>query len=140
MIKRFAYCVPCLLGLMLLLLPGCSEPPEKEEPAKLVKAVRIGDFDLLSQRAFPGRAEAEQEATLSFRVSGQLETRPVDVGDKVAAGTVLATLDSSDFKNALNATRGELAKAQAAVEDTDADYTRVLNVQREDPGAIRGTI
>ena len=125
MIKRFAYCVPCLLGLMLLLLPACSEPPEKEKPAKLVKAVRIGDFDLLSQRAFPGRAEAEQEATLSFRVSGQLETRPVDVGNTVAEGTVLATLDSADFKNALNVARGEQAKAHAALEDTSADYARI---------------
>ena len=136
MIKRFAYCVPCLLGLMLLLLPGCSEPPEKEKPAKLVKAVRIGDFDLLSQRAFPGRAEAEQEATLSFRVSGQLETRPVDVGNTVAEGTVLATLDSADFKNALNVARGEQAKAHAALEDTSADYARILNAQKEDPGAV----
>jgi len=135
--KRLCCCVPYLLGLFVLLfLQACSEPPEKEKPVKLVKAIQAGDYGLQSQRAFPGRAEAAQEATLSFRVSGQLETRPVNAGDKVAEGTVLATLDSADFKNALNAARGELAKAQAAVEDTDADYTRVLNVQREDPGAI----
>jgi len=134
--KNLSHLSSLLCVLMLLVLSGCGEAPEKEKPAKLVKAVRIGDLDLLSQRAFPGRAEAAQEATLSFRVSGQLETRPVAVGDKVAEGTVLGTLDSADLRNALNFARGEMAKAQAAREDTEADYARVLKVQKEDPGAI----
>lgn len=135
--RRFRFFLFSSISFFVLLsLQACGEPPEKEQPAKLVKAIRIGDFDLLSQRAFPGRAEAAQEATLSFRVSGQLESRPVDVGDTVADGTVLAQLDPTDFKNALNAARGEMAKAQAALEDTEADYERVLSVQKEDSGAI----
>lgn len=129
--------VPYLICITaLLFLQSCKEPPAKEPPPKPVRAMRIGDPENLSQRAFPGRAEAAQEATLSFRVSGQLLTRAVNVGDKVKKDAVLAQLDPADFRNAWSVARGELAKAEAALEDAAADYARAINVQKEDPGAI----
>jgi RND family efflux transporter MFP subunit len=135
--KSIPFCVPTLLCIaMLLFLQSCSEPPVKEPLAKPVRAIRIGDLERLSKRAFPGRAEAAQEATLSFRVNGQLLTRPVDVGDKIKKGSMLAQLDPADYRNAWRVARGELAKAEAALEDATADYARAISVQKEDPGAI----
>lgn len=136
--KKLMYLfLPFVLFISILsFLQACDKREAKESPAKLVKAIRIGDPVQLSQRAFPGRAEAEQEATLSFRVSGQLLKRPVNVGDKIEKDGVLAQLDPADFKNALSAAQGELAKAKAALEDAEADYRRALNVQRDDAGAI----
>jgi RND family efflux transporter MFP subunit len=133
-IHFFVLCLFCIVGL--LFLQSCKEPPKKEVLPKPVKAIRIGDVERLSQRAFPGRAEAEQEATLSFRVSGQMLKRNVNMGDKVEKGKVLAQLDPADFKNVLNVARGGLAKAEAALEDAAADYARATSVQDEDAGAI----
>lgn len=115
---------------------SCSKPQVKEPPPKLVKAVRIGDPENLSQRAFPGRAKAAEEAVLSFRVNGQLISRQVKVGDSVEKGALLASIDPADYQNALDVVRGELAKATAALADAEANYTRSLNVRREDAGAI----
>jgi RND family efflux transporter MFP subunit len=119
-----------------LILVSCSEPPPAPETAKLVKAMQLGDSQGVSERSFPGRAEAAQEATLSFRVGGQVEELQVNVGDTVEKGEVLAILDKTDFNNALNVADGALAKALAALENAQANHDRSISVQQDDAGAI----
>ena len=126
-----------LSALVLLgLLASCSEPPPPEKPARLVRALQVAASDGLARRAFPGKAQAAREANLSFRVSGQLLERPVDVGDSVEAGAVLARLDPADFQNAVGAAQGVLREAEAVLAKAEADYQRATNVQSEDAGAI----
>lgn len=115
---------------------ACSEPPPPEAPPRLVRAMRIADSDGLSERSFPGKAKAAQQATLSFRVSGQVLELPIDVGDQLTEGALLARLDPADFESALGTARSALAETDAAVEKAAADYRRSTNVQQQDPGAI----
>jgi RND family efflux transporter MFP subunit len=121
---------------MLSLLSSCSEPPPAEKTLRLVRALQVAASDGLARRAFPGQAQAAQEANLSFRVSGQLQERLVDVGDTVESGAVLARLDPADFRNAMGAAQGVLDQAEAVLAKANADYERATNVQREDAGAI----
>ena len=123
----------------VLFLFSCSEPPPPPEVAKPVKAMQLGDRSGLSSRSFPGRAEAEQEAQLSFRVGGQVEELNVNVGDTVNKGDTLAILDQTDFKNALQIADAAVTQATAAMENAQANYDRALNVQKDDPGAISQT-
>jgi RND family efflux transporter MFP subunit len=81
----------------------------------------------LSRSTFPGRAKAAQEANLAFEASGKLVARPIDVGDKLQQGQVVAQLDPRDFQNALD--RAEAAKTQA-----DALLGRVL--EAAEAGAV----
>ncbi|MCZ6659133.1 MAG: hypothetical protein O7C67_17740, partial [Gammaproteobacteria bacterium] len=53
--------------VLLGLLSSCSEPPPPEKPPRLVRALQVAASDGLAKRAFPGQAEAAQEANLSFR-------------------------------------------------------------------------
>lgn len=122
--------------LVLFVLASCGDPPPTEKPPRLVRALQVIASDGLAKRAFPGQAEAAQEANLSFRVSGQLLDRPVDVGDAVEVGAVLARLDAADFQNAVGAAEGVLQEAEAILAKTEADFQRATNVQREDSGAI----
>ncbi len=122
--------------LVLLVLASCSDPPPTEKPPRLVRALQVVASDGLAKRAFPGQAEAAQEANLSFRVSGQLVDRPVDVGDTVEVGAVLARLDAADFQNAVSVAEGVLQEGEAVLAKTEADFQRASNVQREDSGAI----
>lgn len=88
-----------------------------------------------TEGSLPGRAQAGQHVNMSFRVSGQLQEFPVSVGDKVDAGTRLAILDPSSFQQLVNSTQSQMQAGQAGFRRAEADYERLLNVQREDPGA-----
>ena len=125
------------IGAVLLssfLFSACGETPAPQPP-RPVKAMQVTGPSDLTEGSFPGRARAGQEVNLSFRVSGQLQEFPVSVGDKVNTGTSLAMLDPSDFQQLVNSTQSQMQAAQAGFRRAEADYERLLNVQREDPGA-----
>ena len=53
--------------------------------------------------------ESRAQVDLGFRIDGRLVERDVDVGDEVAAGQVVAILDSGDEENGA---RGMLSEAR----------------------------
>jgi len=129
-----------LVPVACLVLAGCIPEPEILERAPaLVPALRIADAATFTERSMPGRARAGQEVNLSFRVTGPLIEFPVNVGDQVAAGDVVARLDPEDYINALGAVSGQLEAAQAAAKRAAADFGRIQNVYKEDPGATSET-
>ena len=84
-----------VLGLMLsLALTGCSD---REDPTHIVAS---------------GHVEAT-EVTVSTKVAGILEARPVEEGDRVAAGQELARIGTVDTELALRAARADRDQAQA---------------------------
>ena len=92
---------------------GCKEEVAKVEPIRPVRAIQIGTTDELVGRSFPGKARAFNEVNLGFEVAGTLAERPVNKGDEVQEGQLLARLDPRDFQNALNAAQAELDRAKA---------------------------
>jgi len=75
----------------------------------------VTDAGGLAKRWFPGRAKATQELDLSFRVSGPLIKRHVDVGTEVKKGAVVAQIDPATF-------RAEADQAKASLERAKANY------------------
>jgi multidrug efflux pump subunit AcrA (membrane-fusion protein) len=150
-------------GLLLALFICACEKQEAtiEEPVRPVKVVKVGDLEQFMERKFPGRSKATQEVDLSFRVSGPLITRPVDVGDEVKKGQVLARIDPRDYEIRLNNTeaqlsqakanlkamrharpekvsqlKSEVVKAKSALTRAMADYNRFKRIQVKDSGAV----
>ena len=126
--------------IIILLLSGCSK--EETEEKQIVRPVRhfeIPSPGQFSQRNFPGRAKATQEVDLAFRVSGPLITFPVEVGDEVKSGDIVARIDPKDFQVALSAAQGKLDNARAASKRAASEYERELNIFKEDPGATSQT-
>ncbi|MEM7211639.1 MAG: efflux RND transporter periplasmic adaptor subunit [Pseudomonadota bacterium] len=108
------------IALSLLLLAACDgAAPTHEEMVRPVRAMQIEAGDALTERRFPGRAQATQEINLAFEVPGQLIERPVVVGDEVNTGHVLARLDPRDYENELDA-------ARAARDRSKANYERMV--------------
>jgi RND family efflux transporter MFP subunit len=68
-------------------------------------------------------------------VEGRLTQLPVDEGQMVKEGQLIAQLDQKDFKNKLRDAEGQLAKAKAALESARSEYDRILRIQKRDPGA-----
>ncbi len=97
------------LGVLL----GCSEPEPVPEVVRPVLAMQVLHAGALDDRWFPGRAKATREANVAFEVAGRLVERPVQVGDRVEAGQLLARLDPRDFLNSLNQARAARTRAAA---------------------------
>ena len=134
-----ALCNLFALLLSSMLLFACKEKAPEQQPLRLVFAMRIADAAGLAERTFPGRARAGKEVNRSFRVSGPLITFPVNVGDKVKKGDILARIDPQGFEMALRTLEGQLERGQARSKRARADLTRVENVRKKDPGAISQT-
>ncbi|MEN0108762.1 MAG: efflux RND transporter periplasmic adaptor subunit [Pseudomonas sp.] len=121
--SRFA-CRRAWLLLAPLLLAGCSEKePEHPTPRPvLYSVVKVQQQATVGR--FAGTIEARYETTVGFRTNGRIASRTVNVGDKVASGTLLATLDPSDQENQLRASEGQMASANAQWLEAQADARR----------------
>jgi RND family efflux transporter MFP subunit len=94
-------------------------------------ATQVAYSDPFSERWFPGRAKATREANIAFEVPGRLIERPVEVGDVVEQGQLLAKLDPRDFVNSLNQARA-LGDRAEAYRDRIALAARSGAVSRQD--------
>ncbi|MBZ6078016.1 efflux RND transporter periplasmic adaptor subunit [Microvirga puerhi] len=113
---------PTLLALLILTLGACGS----EKPPAVARPVRVTTVEpgLRSETVrLTGDIQAEKDIDLAFRIGGRVVERSVNVGDRVEPGQVLARLDPAAeesaltaAKAALDAARGELARAANAFE------------------------
>ena len=131
---------PLFFLILLSLIPSCSKKEEEEkEIIRPVRTYEIPSAGRFSERNFPGRAKATQEVDLAFRVSGPLIEFPVDVGDSVKAGDIVARIDPRDFEVNVKSAQGRLDNAIAASRRAQSEYQRELNILNQDPGATSQT-
>ena len=84
----------------------------------LVERVEAGTFQ--REVSGTGTVEAALERSLSFGAAGTVADILVAEGDEVAAGAMLATLDTAALERDLASSRANLASAQADLERLDA--------------------
>lgn len=121
--------------LVILALGACKEKAVPPDPVRIVRAMQVAGPDEFMRRSFPGLASASTEVNLSFRVGGPLISRPVNVGDMVEAGDIVASIDPRDFEVRLESVRGQLERAEAALDYAQTEYDRILRIREQDPGA-----
>jgi len=102
----------CLL-LAVLLFSGCHNEQQAQPVSPVVKSMRIGMGSGTGDRTYSGVVVARHEVQESFRVDGRIVKRLVDVGDRVRAGQVLATLDEIDLRLSMESAQAELKAATA---------------------------
>jgi membrane fusion protein, multidrug efflux system len=78
-----------------------------------------------------GTIRARTEADLGFRIGGKLLARPAEVGAKVEAGDVVATLDDTDLKLQLEAAEAARSAARIALEKGEVDLNRVTTLEKK---------
>lgn len=126
-----------LLLTIMLALVACGEKEVIEkDTVRPIKAMTLGDVEPFGGRWFPGQATATQEANLSFRIPGSVQSIPVDVGTNVAKGDLLARLDPKDYQVALNNANAQRRKATAGLRLAESEYARVARVFEKDSGAV----
>jgi RND family efflux transporter MFP subunit len=103
---------------------GCShEPPP--EPLRAVRTVEIRyDATQKTDRYF-GSVQSRYEVDQAFRVGGKVVSRKVDVGQKVRQGDVIAVLDDTDYRLAVEAAQQQHAAAEAQARQAQSDRQRL---------------
>jgi multidrug efflux pump subunit AcrA (membrane-fusion protein) len=74
-----------------------------------------------------GTTQPSSAVTVSFAVSGIVATVPVTMGDKVTAGQVLATLDTTSLKYALATAQGQVANAELTLSQAQSGQVSAAN-------------
>ena len=102
-----------LITLFAATLAGCGEheePAPLERPVRAVTVERGAEGETVS---LTGQIRATDQVSLAFRVDGRIVERPVNVGDIVAAGQVIAKLDPLNQENSLRSAQANLSSAEA---------------------------
>ena len=117
--------------LSLLICSGCQQqsPPAQTLP-RPVKVFRVSGSTTTPQ-SFAAEVQARHETLLSFRVPGKVTNRPVDIGDKVDKGQLLAQLDGSDYQLAVQGLQAQLKAASAERDFIQADWQRYRELLKQ---------
>jgi RND family efflux transporter MFP subunit len=104
-----------VVGLGALVVHRISRPgPETPEPPRVPVQVRAPELDTAwIVLPYRGTLEGDRDATLSFRMGGQVARLHVREGQEVAVGALLAELDAAELDAALEKARAEVARARA---------------------------
>ena len=118
-----------LLSLLVLSLGGCSKAPPAPEPLRAVKTMVIAPTSAGAAYEYAGEIRARVESRLGFRVGGKMIERPVNVGDAVKAGQLLARLDPRDLRLGEDVARAAVASAAVNLQQADADFKRYRDLR-----------
>jgi len=114
-----------ILGVGLLFALAACDRAEKTAPSagRPVPVFRIEASKIAGGVDLSGEIQAEKTVSLGFRIGGRIAERPINVGDRVAPGQIIARLDRTIETNAvtaaqaaLEAARGELVTARNTFE------------------------
>jgi RND family efflux transporter MFP subunit len=133
-----------IAGLIALsMLQACAESEEPEavfRPVRYQVAYSTGGNRI---RSFSGTARAGVESRISFKVPGTVRRIPVQVGDSVGAGQLIAELDDEDYRLQVQRAEAGLSQARAQARNAEADYARArqlyenANLSRSELDAAR---
>jgi membrane fusion protein, multidrug efflux system len=96
-----------------------------------------------TERVLPGNAQAYRETGLYARTTGYLKEWRADIGDKVTAGQLIATIDAPDLDDQLAQAEANLEQARATLRLNEANaalaektMARYLALEKQNVGAV----
>jgi RND family efflux transporter MFP subunit len=114
-----------LLAAALVMALGAAEPViERQVPSRRVRVAAVEGTSATQALPFAGTVRARERASLAFTVGGRLESRAVELGDRVRAGQVLARLDARELEHAAASARAAFAEAAARTAQLERDAER----------------
>jgi len=116
--RIIAALVACVLSTA-----GCKQDAELPQPVRPVLS-RVVEPARSAESVLVGAIEPQFKTDLAFRVLGRLIARPVKLGDSVAEGQTVATIDSVPLELAVRAARAEFSKTEAQLSRARATEQR----------------
>lgn len=91
-------------------------------PVRFAEVITTGGKRI---RTFSGVAKAGTESNLSFKVAGTIQQIPVQVGDQVNQGQLLAKMDPADYQLQVQEAEAALRQAQSQARNAESNYGRI---------------
>ncbi|MEM8932939.1 MAG: efflux RND transporter periplasmic adaptor subunit [Acidobacteriota bacterium] len=130
------------LGLIagLLVWSGCADeaPPPEPEP-RTVRTTVVGGTEETRSRTFSGTSKSSQQSRLSFKVGGTIAEMPIEVGDRLRRGQLVARLDPFQYELEVERSEADLVRSRAAERNAQATYERTKELYA-DNNAARGDL
>src|SRR5580692_10798080 len=118
------------LALLAIALAGCNEPvAQKAAPGRPVLVTEVHYEPQSPARSFVGTIRPRIETDMGFRVPGKVARRLVEVGESVAVGQPLATLDEIDLKLQAEQAEAEFRAATGVLAQAGAAEQRALDLR-----------
>jgi RND family efflux transporter MFP subunit len=118
-------------------LKSRNEVTEPEPPIRPVKTMVVEDTPAQFRRIFSGRLEASQTVDLAFLTSGDLVELPVNEGDRLEKGELIARLDARDARSRFDAARADMVLAETELSRSKTLFEEQLIAASEFEGARR---
>lgn len=127
-IGTFILSLAAVIGAM----PAGSESgtTERSSKTRLVQVDSVEWAASTREVRFPGVTRSVRRAEMAFTIPARLAARPVDVGDRVRAGEVLARLDANEYELAARSADAMLAELDARLQQARRDEARVAQLAR----------
>lgn len=125
-------CAIAALAVACVSLAGCDKgravpaPAAAPEVALVQARAAAADYVL----TLPARAQAGQSAQVYARATGLVSARMVDLGDRVRAGQVLATIAAPEIDQAVRQAQAQMAQAEADLALARGNYDRAAAMLR----------
>ncbi len=119
--------------MFALFLVGCDAAQDTEE--ELLRPVRfltIADNVDGRDRTFSGSLKSIRESRLSFKVAGTVTDVPVQIGQRLNRGDLIAQLDSDSFALQVEQAQASLVEAQAGERNAQSTYDRTKGLYAND--------
>lgn len=116
--------------LATCLLAACSNDAAPPEQPRLVRTQQVAAPLTDVSATYSGEIRARREAEIGFMVSGRIQQRRVEVGDRVEVGTSLFQLDTSDAVLNANASRSQVESARSQLVQAQSDARRYEELAR----------
>ncbi len=126
-----------ILLISLLVIGACGKTDAPiEEQLRPVRYITVSDASVFRDRSFSGTAKSSRESRLSFKVSGTVTNVPVQIGQRLNAGDLIAEIDSASYVLQVQQAQASLAEAQANDRKATADYQRAKGLYANDNASL----
>jgi RND family efflux transporter MFP subunit len=96
-----------------LWLGACEQQSPPAAQVRPVRAVTVEHRVISEPLIMVGQIKPQTEVNIAFRADGRMIGRPVNLGDRVAVGDLVARLESRNEQNAVQGAEADVTAAQA---------------------------
>jgi membrane fusion protein, multidrug efflux system len=118
------FMLPAIALAYLLGLSACEKPKEAPKQARRVSTQTVMLTPYAPEIVATGTIQARTSSNLSFRASGRVAERLVDVGAHVEADQVLARLNTEEQKATIDAAKASVDAAEAKLRQVTSAFDR----------------
>jgi RND family efflux transporter MFP subunit len=121
------------------LAAGCQKEIAITKPITPVRVSSVSNLDTSSGYRYSANITAYTQVSLAFKSGGYVDSiqqrkgadgriRPLETGDRIAEGEVLARVRESEYSDRVKQATAQLAQAQSASEHSKEDFARATKL------------